>query len=171
MLELEGPDALGRQLDALAASVARACPAYDVTWLESDIDVGAIKIYLTAGAPFSSGEDEEGMLRALREILAADTSLPLRAGVTRGHVFTGDIGASSRRTYAVMGDAVNLAARLAARAQPGELLTTSDVLERARTEYGTEVEPLLVKGKEMAILAQRVVSRSGCAPAPTRPQV
>ena len=122
--------------------------AYGVTWLESDIDVGAIKLYLTAGAPFTSGEDEEGMLRALREILAADTSLPLRAGVNRGHVFTGDIGASSRRTYAVMGDAVNLAARLTARAQPGELLTTSDVLEHARTEYRTEVEPLLVKGKE-----------------------
>ena len=164
LLELEGPDALGRQLDALAASIAHACSAYDVTWLESDIDVGAIKIYLTAGAPFTSGEDEEGMLRALREILAADTSLPLRAGVTRGHVFTGDIGASSRRTYAVMGDAVNLAARLTARAQPGELLTTSDVLEHARTEYRTEVEPLLVKGKEMAILAQRVLEPIGMRP-------
>ncbi len=60
------------------------------------------------------------MLRAVREIVAADIGLPLRAGVNRGHVFTGDIGAGTRRTYAVMGDAVNLAARLTARAQTGE---------------------------------------------------
>ena len=47
------------------------------------------------------------------------SALPLRAGVNRGHVFTGDIGSPHRRTYAVMGDAVNLAARLTARAKPG----------------------------------------------------
>jgi class 3 adenylate cyclase/tetratricopeptide (TPR) repeat protein len=161
LLEREGPDALLQQLGSLSASVADACSAYEITWLESDIDVGAIKLYLTAGAPSTSGEDEEGMLRAVREILASDVRLPLRAGVTRGHLFTGDIGAVTRRTYAVMGDAVNLAARLTARAQPGELLTTRDVLEHARTEYRTEVEPLLVKGKEMAILAQRVLEPIG----------
>ena len=77
------------------------------------------------------GDDEEGMLRALREIVAADIGLPLRAGVNRGHVFTGDIGGATRRTYAVMGDAVNLAARLTARAQPGDILATADVLDRA----------------------------------------
>ncbi|HWL32179.1 MAG TPA: tetratricopeptide repeat protein [Gaiellaceae bacterium] len=164
LLEREGPDALLQQLDSLAASVDHACSAYEITWLESDIDVNAVKLYLTAGAPFTSGEDEEGMLRAVREILAADVVLPVRAGVTRGHVFTGDIGAGTRRTYAVMGDAVNLAARLTARAQPGEIMATVDVLEHARTEYRTEVEPLLVKGKEMAILAQRVLEPIGMRP-------
>ena len=58
-------------------------------------------------------------MRALREDRRAPTDLPLRAGVNRGHVFTGDIGGATRRTYAVMGDAVNLAARLTARAQRG----------------------------------------------------
>ena len=70
------------------------------------------------------------MLRALREIVAVAIGLPIRAGVHRGSVFTGDIGAASRRTYAVMGDAVNLAARLTGRAQPGDVLATADVLDR-----------------------------------------
>ena len=100
--------------------------------------MNACKLYLTAGAPSSTGDDAEGMVRGLREILAVDVELPLRAGVNRGNVFTGDIGATSRRTYAVMGDAVNLAARLTARAAPGELLATADVLDRARTAYASD---------------------------------
>ncbi len=161
-LKLSGTDAaiedgtmLG-MLDELAAAVAAACDTYGLTWLESDIDVGAVKLYLTGGAPSSSGDDEEGMVRALRDVIAACPELPLRAGVNRGHVFTGDIGNPHRRTYAVMGDAVNLAARLTARAGPRRILATSNVLDRARTLYATVTEPMLVKGKEQAVMAHAV---------------
>ena len=166
-LKLSGTDAaiesgaLLAMLDELAVAVGRACQTYGLTWLESDIDVGAVKLYLTGGAPSSSGDDEEGMVRALREVIAACPGLPLRAGVNRGHVFTGDIGNPHRRTYAVMGDAVNLAARLTARAQPGRILATADVLDRARTIYATETEPLLVKGKEQAVMAHAVGEAMG----------
>jgi class 3 adenylate cyclase/tetratricopeptide (TPR) repeat protein len=156
LIASQGPDAMLERIDMLAAAVGAACDTYGLTWLESDIDVNAVKLYLTGGAPSSSGQDEEGMVRALKDIVATDVGLPLRAGVNRGHVFTGDIGNASRRTYAVMGDAVNLAARLTARAQPGEILATTDVLDRARTIYATEKEPLLVRGKERAVTAHHV---------------
>jgi class 3 adenylate cyclase/tetratricopeptide (TPR) repeat protein len=152
----DGPRALLMRIDKLAAAVGRACETYGLTWLESDIDIGAVKLYLTAGAPASSGQDEEGMLRGIQEIIATDVGLPLRAGVNRGHVFTGDIGNVIRRTYAVMGDAVNVAARLTARAAPGDILATVDVLDRATTIYATEKEPLLVKGKERVVIAHHV---------------
>jgi class 3 adenylate cyclase/tetratricopeptide (TPR) repeat protein len=161
LIASEGPDALLARLDLLAAAVAAACESYGITWLESDIDVNACKLYLTAGAPSSTGDDVEGMLRALRELVAVEIGLPTRAGVHRGQVFTGDIGAVSRRTYAVMGDAVNLAARLTGRAQPGDLLATADVLDRARTTYATDREPLLVKGKERAVIAHHVGAPTG----------
>jgi class 3 adenylate cyclase/tetratricopeptide (TPR) repeat protein len=164
LLANEGPDALLTRLDAVAAEVGRACATYGLTWLESDIDVGAVKLYLTGGAPSSSGDDEEGMVRALRDVIAACPDLGLRAGVNRGHVFTGDIGNPNRRTYAVMGDAVNLAARLTARAQPGRILATADVLDRASTIYQTETEPLLVKGKDQAVMAHAIVATMGQRP-------
>ena len=157
----EGPEALLARLDELGGAVGAATERYGLTWLESDIDVNAGKLYLTAGAPASSGRDEEGMLRALRDVLDAGLALPLRAGVNRGAVFTGDIGAASRRTYAVMGDAVNLAARLTGRAGAGEILATADVLERASTRFATEQQPFLVKGKERAITAHRVGAAVG----------
>ncbi len=157
----QGPEELLRRLDTLAAAVGAACTSYGITWLESDIDVNAFKLYLTAGAPSSTGDDVEGMLRALRELVAVEIGLPIRAGVHRGSVFTGDIGAVTRRTYAVMGDAVNLAARLTGRAQPGDVLATADVLDRTRTLYATDREPLLVKGKERAVMAHHVGEPTG----------
>jgi class 3 adenylate cyclase/tetratricopeptide (TPR) repeat protein len=156
VIAAEGASSLLERIDALAAAVGDACTTYGLTWLESDIDVNAVKLYLTGGAPLSSGQDEEGMLRALRGIVTTDVDLPIRAGVNRGHVFTGDIGGASRRTYAVMGDAVNLAARLTARAQPRGILATTDVLDRAKTIYASEKEPLLLKGKQRAVTAHHV---------------
>ena len=56
------------------------------------------------------------MLLALREIVSVDQDLPLQIGVNWGPVFVGEIGPRYRRTYTVMGDTVNLAARLMAKA-------------------------------------------------------
>jgi class 3 adenylate cyclase/tetratricopeptide (TPR) repeat protein len=157
----EGPDAVAACLEALAETVGVAAARYGVTWLESDVDVDGGKLYLTAGAPLSAGDDEERMLLTLREILDADQPLPIQAGVNRGHAFAGEIGATSRRTYAVMGDTVNLAARLAARAGKGNILATGDVLDRSHTRFETEQQPFLVKGKERSVLAYRVGANLG----------
>ena len=163
LLAQRGPAAVGEALDALGAVVGRVTSELGLTWLESDIDVDGGKLYLAAGAPSTTGADEERMLRALRAILDEDSPLTLRAGVHRGPAFAGDIGASTRRTYAVMGDTVNLAARLAARAEPGEILATAEVLERSPTRFETAPQPFLVKGKERAITAYSVGAVTGVA--------
>jgi len=156
VIAADGPEEVLARIDRLATAAGHACEGFGITWLESDIDVDAVKLYLTAGAPATSGDDEEGMIRALREVVAACPDLTLRAGVNRGHVFTGDIGAATRSTYAVMGDTVNLAARLCGKAEPGEILTTNAVLDRARTLYTTDIRMLRVKGKALEIEAHVV---------------
>jgi class 3 adenylate cyclase/tetratricopeptide (TPR) repeat protein len=161
LLEQESIEAVSAALDHLATTAAAAVDEAGLTWLESDIDVDGGKLYLVGGAPSSTGADEERMLRALRVIVDSDSALTLRAGVNRGPAFCGDIGALTRRTYAVMGDTVNLAARLAARAQAGQLLATGDVLDRSRTRFETESQPFLVKGKERPITAYRVGAMTG----------
>ncbi len=152
----EGADAVHARLTDLAGLVGAEARSLGLTWLESDIDAGGGKLYLVGGAPSSTGADEERMLRALRAIVGGYEGFAVRAGVNRGPAFCGDIGAESRRTYAVMGDTVNLAARLTARAEPGSLLATADVLERARTSYEATGHPFFFKGKERPITAYRV---------------
>jgi class 3 adenylate cyclase/tetratricopeptide (TPR) repeat protein len=154
---------LHSRLTRLAQTLGAQMRELALTWLESDIEAGGGKLYLVGGAPSSTGADEDRMLRALRFVLddAAEIGLELRAGVNRGPAFCGDIGATTRRTYAVMGDTGNLAARLTARAEPGGILATADVLDRASLRFDTSPQPFLVKGKERPITAYGVGAAIG----------
>ena len=114
-----GPEVTYGLLSSLAQVLGGELKELGLTWFGSDIDTGGGKLYIVGGAPSSTGADEERMLRALRKVLASYDGLMLRAGVNRGPAFCGDIGTDSCRSYNVMGDTVNLAARLTSRAEPG----------------------------------------------------
>ena len=158
----EGSGAAAAALDALVCSAQQAADAHGVAFLSSDIAPDGGKIILTAGAPVATGADEEQMLLAVREIVAGDSGLPLHIGVNKGPVFAGAIGPSYRQTYTVMGDDVNLAARLMAKANAGQIVATPGVLDASRTIFETtELEPFLVKGKKKPITAFTVGEAKG----------
>jgi len=149
-----GPDAAAEALQRVLSAVAGAAEERGVSFLGSDVDADGGKLILTAGAPNVTGNDEERMLLALSKIAASELPLAIRIGVHRGAVFAGDIGPHYRRTYTVMGDAVNLAARLMAKAEPGRIYATSDVLDRSDTHFeATRLEPFAVKGKAEPVQA------------------
>jgi class 3 adenylate cyclase/tetratricopeptide (TPR) repeat protein len=152
-----GPEALATALDECVRNVQDATRTHEVTFFESDINRDGGKIMLTAGAPRSAGDDEERMLRAARLVVDRAGSLALRIGVNRGQVFASDFGPEFRRTYSVKGDAINLAARVMAKAQPGQVLATREVIARSRTVFRTDVlEPFMVKGKAKPVHAVSV---------------
>lgn len=146
-------------LDTLMRVMGEAGSRHGVTLLGTDACADGATLFLVAGAPVATGEDEERMLRALGDVMAHPVAprLRLHAGVNRGPVFAGDVGAVGRRTYTAMGDTTNLAARLAARARAGELLATPDVLARSGTEFASEaLEPFTPKGKRHPVAPYRV---------------
>jgi class 3 adenylate cyclase/tetratricopeptide (TPR) repeat protein len=158
----EGGDATGEALHEVVETVQRAAENEQVTFLASDIDANGGKIILATGVPVARYDDEGRILRAVRVISDADLPLSIQIGVNRGHVFAGEIGTEFRRTYTVMGDTVNLAARLMAAAPAGSVYATSGVLDLSGTLFAaTALEPLRVKGKAEPVRAYEVGAAVG----------
>ena len=154
IIETEGPEAAADALDALVRAVQTAADEHRVTFLESDIDRDGGRIILVSGAPQTFGDDEERMLRTVRAIVDGGLPLPVHVGVSEGRVFTGQVGASFRRTYTILGDTAALAARLMARAGEDEVWVSAGTLTRGGGSFeARELEPLSLKGKAEPVQA------------------
>lgn len=154
VIATEGPEAAADALDVLVRTVQQAADEHRVTFLESDIDRDSGRIILVAGAPQTFGDDEERMLRTVRAIVDAGLPLPVHVGVSEGRVFTGQVGASFRRTYTVLGDTAALAARLMAKAPEDAVWVSEGALSRGGSSFAsTALEPLTLKGKAEPVQA------------------
>lgn len=164
LIEADGDEAAAGAIDEVVRLTQGAADRYEAALLESDVAADGGKLLLSAGAPRAVGDDEERMLLALREIVSGRPHLPIKLGVNRGPVFTGEIGTADRRTYVAMGDTTNLAARLCAKAPPGWIYATKSVLDRSRTKFNaTPLEPVQLKGKSRPVQPWHVgpVRRAG----------
>ena len=76
-------------------------------------------------------------------------------GITTGNVFCGSVGCYVRREYAVIGDVVNLAARLMSKAKGGLYIDegTYARIPEFLQQYLQKLAPMTVKGKDMPISA------------------
>ena len=156
LLRTLGTDALHERLAEITDLVDRSAAELDVCWLETQAEANSVRWTLIAGAPTATERDGERLLRVLRTI-ADHTPLPLRIGANLGVVFVGDMGHPQRCTFIVMGDATNLAARLMARAVPGEIIAGQRLHETCPGRFDTTtLEPFLVKGKRAPVQAYLV---------------
>ena len=88
-------------------------------------DKGCV-ILVLFGAPVSF---ENNVERAADFLLAIPQSVRWRAGIAFGPVYAGFVGGKRRSEYTAMGDTVNLAARICASADPGQILTARVIPE------------------------------------------
>ena len=147
-------------LDERMRAIQEAALRYEVPFYETDVGKSSVKALLTAGAPSSTGHDEERMLRTLREIMEQPGLVPMRIGVNTGKVFTGDFGPPYRRAYRVFGDAINTAARVMSKAEAGQILSTEIVLEPVADDLRDDADRA-VRGQGQGRAGPRVDRRAG----------
>ncbi|MBL8055850.1 MAG: tetratricopeptide repeat protein, partial [Anaerolineales bacterium] len=82
-------------------------------------------------------------------------------GLSQGLLRAGAYGGMTRRTYGVLGDEVNLAARLMQHAAPGEALASSRVYKTLTQGFEWELlEPIQVKGKREPVSLARLAGHT-----------
>ena len=112
------------------------------------------------GAPIALEDDAEHALRAtiaMRENLQRfnrrwieklGQPLDVHIGVNTGMVIAGNVGNDLRMSYTVMGDTVNVAARLEDAAKGGQIFVSRNTYRLTRGAFAfQEMDPIKVKGK------------------------
>jgi len=118
------------------------------------------KLMITFGAPEAHEKDVQraaltalAMQEAMGRLVSPTASalLSQRIGINTGFVFAGNVGSPRchRREYTIMGDDVNLAARLMSAARPGQIWVSQSVWDQIKDGFEAQaLAPIRVKGKK-----------------------
>ena len=98
------------------------------------------------------------IIDAGRGVLAAHPDWPaFRVGVSTGPAVVGNVGTRGRRSFAVIGDTTNTAARLMSVAAPGEVLVTGATWRLLGEAWGGQpLGPVSIKGRRQPVEIWRI---------------
>lgn len=159
-IDYDNDEQAGTKLDRYIRWVQDVIRRYDGALLQLIIGDKGNYLYAAFGAPTAHENDPQRAVSAALDLLALPPELdfvgPLQIGVGQGTMRAGAYGSATRRTYGVIGDAVNLSARLMQNAASGTVLVTQAL--REALAYSFEWEPLpdiFVKGKDEPVPVAR----------------
>jgi class 3 adenylate cyclase/tetratricopeptide (TPR) repeat protein len=132
------------------------------------------------GAPIAHESDPELAIRAALDMQRAAAEfepiaqaqlgapLKIRIGIHSGLAVAGILGTEQQATYTVIGDTVNLAARLEALARPGHILVSSRVYRQTRALFNFQpMGTTMIKGMDQPIMVYEAAGDRS-QPLPTR---
>jgi adenylate cyclase len=127
------------------------------------------ELMIVFGAPTSSSDDTERAVKTAIEmqnkikefnkqrIIKKEIPIEVGIGINKGLVVSGNIGSRELMDYTVIGDTVNLGARLCSAAGPNEIITSSSVWFKTKNIYSyKKLEPIKVKGKKDEIQVYKI---------------
>jgi class 3 adenylate cyclase len=166
-IDYDGDPQAPEHLDTLVRATQAVLLRFDAFILQVTIGDKGSYINTTFGAPIAHGDDAVRAITAALELrdLDAPSVTSLQIGIAQGRTRAGACGATTRRCYGVMGDPVNLSARLMSRAADREILVEAAVRRAAAVPFHWEdLAPITVKGKSQPIEVANVTGhrqRSG----------
>jgi class 3 adenylate cyclase len=159
MAERLGPGDTLRVLNEYFSMLAEIAFRHDGTIFNMSGD----SLMIGYGVPVEQQDSPARAVRTASEMLSGfrdlarqwrdrhDIHVGLGIGINDGEVLTGDVGSSQYMSYTMIGDTVNVAARLSQRARAGEVLFSGSV-KRALDARGYDVgavalPPLTLRGR------------------------
>jgi predicted ATPase/class 3 adenylate cyclase len=138
-LDYDGDDAAGAKLDAYISWVQRVVTGYEGYLVDITVGDKGSYLYAAFGAPLAHEDDPARAVAAALDLRAPPVELGFisgaQMGISRGRMRAGALGGSDRRTYAVMGNEVNVAARLMGKAEPGQIIVSPRITEAAAGRF------------------------------------
>ncbi len=120
----------GDKLNAFVTQVQQTIDRYEGALIQ--LTIGDKGSYLQAafGAPVAHEDDAIRAFSAALELRVPELDFiqQIQIGISKGRMRTGAYGSVNRRTYGMMSDDVNLAARLMQAAKPGQILSSKYTL-------------------------------------------
>lgn len=113
------------------------------------VDAGdkGYQLVMGFGAPRTGADDAERAVACCLELVGLPGA-PARAGVATGLAFCAEVGTPTCREYVVLGDSVNVAARLAQTGRPGQVRVDAATAARCAAFRLRKLPPLPVRGRQ-----------------------
>lgn len=163
-LDLERDVGAADKLAARYLTIQRTVKSFGGVINKVDVTPEGDRVMILFGVPQAYEDHETRALICARELLAdrdaASPGLWQKAGCNAGYVFAGSVGSRLRREFTVMGDEVNVAARLASLAPRGEILVSEKIKHRAKGGFAFSSQGAAqVKGKAVSVEVFKVEGR------------
>jgi adenylate cyclase len=127
------------------------------------------ELMVVFGAPITRIDDSERAVKTALQMVktlnafnkrrVVENKSPINAGIgiNKGKVISGNIGSKDQMDYTVIGDTVNLGARLCSYAGSKEIIISKSVAKDTDGLFNTtSLKPIMVKGKSKPITIFRV---------------
>lgn len=153
-IDYDNDDFAGFKLDSFILWVQRILARYEGYLLQLTIGDKGSYLCTVFGAPIAHEDDAVRAISAALDLqaLTLEAIGKIQIGISTGQMRTGAYGGTTRRTYGILGDDVNLAARLMQAANGGHILTSRAIYQAAPDEFRWEpLPPIAVKGKREPI--------------------
>ncbi len=142
----------GQTLDAFMRWTQHVVDQHGGHLIQLTIGDKASYLYATFGALVAHDDDAQRALAAARQLISPPQELSsisqVQIGLSQGRMFAGIYGSSTHCTFGVLGDDVNLAARLMSLARPGQILVSKRLFESAIGSYHFQsLGQIQIKGK------------------------
>jgi class 3 adenylate cyclase len=165
-LDYDDDDDAGGKLDGYICRVQETLTRYEGFLLQITMGDKGGYLHASFGAPVAHEDDAARAAAAALEIAHLTESETFLArpqiGISTGLVHSGAYGSPDRRTYGVIGNEVNVAARLMTAAAPGQILVSTSVAGQIAPSFDVRaLPPVQMKGMSEPAAVWSLEGRGG----------